>query len=150
MAATEADEPRTQLLVATADRPVPAPPRPTQRPTPPPEERTGSTATQTETSAESRPRKLVAWPPETSGHTVVLVSLPASAGRAQATRIARRALRAGLPDVGFLDSSQYASLHPDYYVVFSGIYESADDAASALAQAQQLGFPRAYTRQIVS
>ena len=30
--------------------------------------------------------------------------------------------RHGLPQVGVLDSSAYASLHPGYYVVFSGVY----------------------------
>jgi hypothetical protein len=49
-----------------------------------------------------------------------------------------------------LDSSEYASLHPGYHVVFSGVYESVDDAASALAVAQRIGYERAYTRQIVS
>ena len=34
----------------------------------------------------------------------------------------------GLPAVGVLDSSQYASLQPGYFVVFSGIYDSQAEA----------------------
>ena len=52
--------------------------------------------------------------------------------------------------MGFLDSSKITSLHPGYLVVFSGVYESADDAQSALQQAVKKGFRKAYTRQIVS
>ena len=66
-----------------------------------------------------------------------------------ALQLARKAIRAGLLDVGVLDSGRYTSLHPGYYVVFSGVYESADDAQSALAAAVG-GYKRAYTRQIVS
>ena len=46
-------------------------------------------------------------------------------GRAAAVARARaRRRRRGLPRVGVLVSSQYSSLHPGYYVVFSGIYST--------------------------
>ena len=150
--ATEDAETRPLALVATFDRPAPPKERARQATsTPAPAERprrTGGPST-TQTKPRRKP-VLVEWPTGQSAYTVVLASLPSTAGAARARRIARRASRAGLPDVGFLDSSKYPSLHPGYFVIFTGVYESADDAASALGEAHRLGFPRAYTRQIVA
>jgi hypothetical protein len=50
--------------------------------------------------------------------------------------------------VGVLDSSRYASLHPDYYVVFTGVFDTEVEAASALQRARAV-FPGAYQREIV-
>jgi hypothetical protein len=94
------------------------------------------------------PNQLVAWPARTNGYTVVLNSVPTSSGRAQAVRLARAALHAGLKDVGVLDSSRYSSLHPGYYVVFSGIFKSQAAAQTTLANAQSSGYPSAYARSI--
>jgi hypothetical protein len=101
--------------------------------------------------ASSRPRPadaLTAWPAGQSGYTVVLESIPVSAGRPLAVSRARSAARSGLPQVGVLDSSRYSSLHPGYYVVFSGIYDSAAEAARNRSQALAEGYPVAYPRQI--
>jgi hypothetical protein len=79
----------------------------------------------------------------------VLESIPASSdGRTLAIERARSAARAGLPSVGVLQSSRYSSLHPGYYVVFSGIYSSNGQASGALAAANAKGFSAAYVRQI--
>jgi hypothetical protein len=94
------------------------------------------------------PNQLVAWPPGTNGYTVVLNSVPTSSGRAQAVRLAKAALHAGLKEVGVLDSSRYSSLHPGYYVVFSGIFKSQAGAQTTLANAQSSGYPSAYARSI--
>jgi hypothetical protein len=94
------------------------------------------------------PNQLVAWPPRTNGYTVVLNSVPTSSGRAQAVRLAKAALHAGLKEVGVLDSSRYSSLHPGYYVVFSGIFRSQAGAQTTLANAQSSGYPSAYARSI--
>jgi hypothetical protein len=90
---------------------------------------------------------LTTWP-STDGYTVILQSLPAGAGRANAVRTARQALSAGLPQVGVLDSAQYSSLHPGYFVVFSGVYTTNAEASAHAAQAQQGGFRAAYVRPI--
>jgi len=83
------------------------------------------------------------------GLAVVLESIPASSsGRALALERARSASRAGLPQVGVLDSSLYSSLHPGYAVVFSGIYDSREEADRAQAAANAKGFSAAYVRQI--
>ena len=79
---------------------------------------------------------------------MVLQSIPSSAGRALAVSRARDASRAGLLQVGVLDSSQYSSLHPGYYVVFSGIYDSRAEADRARSNAVGKGFELAYAREI--
>ena len=101
------------------------------------------------TTTAPRPGALTAWPAGQSGYTVVLESIPASGnGRALALARARAASKAGLLQVGVLDSSLYSSLHPGYSVVFSGIYDSRGQADQALAAANAKGFSAAYVRQI--
>ena len=93
---------------------------------------------------------LTEWPPGQNGWTIVLASVPQSSGMAAAKREANKAVSGGLSEVGVLNSSDFSSLHSGYFVVFSGVYESADDAQSALQQAVKKGYAKAYTRQIVS
>jgi hypothetical protein len=101
------------------------------------------------TPATPRSKVLTDWPTSrSSGYTIVLASLPATAGRAQAVALARKALSSGLTQVGILDSKRFASLHPGYFVVFSGIFDSASAAAAALSQAHANGFSAAYSRQV--
>jgi cell division septation protein DedD len=146
IAATGDQSSGVNVVVATSDRPVPAKPSPRQATsTPTPAERR-----QTTTAPARKPGTLVQWPFGRTAYTVVLSSFPSAAGERTASQLARKASRAGLLDVGFLDSSKITSLHPGYFVVFSGVYESADDAQSALQQAVKKGFKKAYTRQIVS
>jgi hypothetical protein len=94
------------------------------------------------------PNALTAWPANKSGYTLVLVSLPLSGGRPAAVARARQAKAAGLKDVGVLVSSQYSSLHPGYYVVFSGIYGSPAEASAAVGGAHTRGFPGAYQARV--
>ncbi|MDQ5821452.1 MAG: zinc ribbon domain-containing protein [Actinomycetota bacterium] len=111
----------------------------------------GSTTIETETTATTPPpptNRVVAWPAGRSGYTVVLNSLPTTAGRAQAVEEARRAIRAGLQDVGVLESSDFPTLHPGYYVVFAGFYGSSIQATNAVSAARDAGFPSPYPRQI--
>jgi len=100
------------------------------------------------TTTAPRPGALTAWPAGQSGFTVVLESIPTSGGRTLAVERARAASRAGLPRVGVLDSRRYSSLHPGYYVVFSGIYSSRPEADRARTAALAKGFGAAYTREI--
>ena len=90
----------------------------------------------------------ITWPAGRRGWTIVLVSLPQNGGRPAADAKAVSARSSGLRRVGILDSSRYASLHPGYYVVFQGVYESEADAASSLQRARAV-FPAAYQRAIV-
>jgi cell division septation protein DedD len=125
-----------------------APTRPATTATAP----TGPSATATGTTAPRPPApppaagpQLTAWPAGKSGWTVILVS---ALDRGAATDAARRALRSGLTDVGVLDSSRYSTLHPGYFVVFSGTYDSESETHSALATARSKGYLSAYSRRI--
>jgi hypothetical protein len=89
------------------------------------------------------------WPAgRLSGWTIVLISYPTTGGRTAALSTATRAAQAGLPQVGVLQSANFSSLHPGYFVVFSGIYGTKSQADAALATARAGGFAGAYSRQI--
>lgn len=92
--------------------------------------------------------RLVSWPEGTRGWTVVLESLPQGGGRAAATAKAKEAAEAGLTEVGVLESSRYSSLHPGYFVVFSGVYDARGQAEQGVSQARGRGFQSAYAREI--
>ena len=140
IAATEPAPTVQPVPTATAFQPTTAP---TTGPT------TAETATTpTTTTRSAGPSAPIEWPADRSGHTVVIASAPTTTGRDAALRLARAALRAGLPNVGVLDSSDFASLRPGYYVVFSGVYTTVDGALAAVETAQARGYPRAYEREI--
>jgi hypothetical protein len=90
----------------------------------------------------------IRWPLGLDGWTVVLGSSPAAHGQTKPLAFAAGAARHGLPQVGVLDSSAFASLHPGYYVVFSGVYGAAGDAQVALATARARGFGGAYVLRV--
>jgi hypothetical protein len=121
-----------QPPVSTVSTTIPAPPeQPTTQTRPKPPAARGST--------------LFTWPSgRRSGYTVVLDSVPTSSGRAHAIAQAKRAIAAGLTNVGILDSSAYPSLHAGYFVVFSGVYGGNSDAQSAATSAHANGYPDAY------
>jgi hypothetical protein len=116
-----------------------------------PTQPTTTAATESETTPtaiEPPPEpQLVDWPPSQNGYTIVIASLPASGGRAQAIRKAREALASDLPEVGVISSGEFSSLHPGYYVVFSGIYADQRAALRGIGRVQGL-YPAAYMRQI--
>jgi hypothetical protein len=47
-----------------------------------------------------------------------------------------------------LFSSDYSSLRPGWWAVFSGVYDSDAEARAALPRAQSSGFPSAYPRRV--
>jgi hypothetical protein len=98
--------------------------------------------------APPNPNALAVWPAGESGYTDVLESLPVQGGRAAAIARARQAKRSGLKQVGVLTSSEYSSLHPNYYVVFSGIYRTQAEATAALAAIQAKGIRGAYQARV--
>ena len=69
----------------------------------------------------------------------MLVSYPKTTG-ASALDKAAAAAKAGLAQVGVLDSSRFASLQPGYFVVFTGIYGSQTDADTAVPTVRAAGF----------
>jgi hypothetical protein len=86
--------------------------------------------------ATTGPTTLRSWP-RRDGYTIVLAALPTTVGAEAARARALAAVQAGTPRVGVLASSRYASLHPGYWIVFSGVYGSLDEALAALPQAAQ-------------
>jgi hypothetical protein len=88
------------------------------------------------------------WPPGKKGFTVVLKSVPTSNGRGGAENAANKAKTNGLPQVGILNSSDYSSMNPGYYVTFTGIYDTESQANAALPNARSKGFPTAYVRKV--
>jgi hypothetical protein len=90
----------------------------------------------------------VTWPPNKDGFTVVLKSVPTSNGRSQAEAAANRARTNGLSQVGILNSSDFSSMNPGYYVTFTGIYDTESQANAALPNARSRGFPTAYVREV--
>lgn len=133
----------------------------TAGPPPPPETDTSTVPTETAptesvpTATEPAPipppppsTELIEWPAGQNGWTIVLSSSPQSSGRAAAAREGRAAIDAGLTDVGVLNSDEFASLHPGFFVVFTGIYSSESEARGALDAAKAFE-PQAYARQII-
>jgi len=104
--------------------------------TAPPPPTTGATAT-----------TLTEWT-VADGYTLVLASVPRANGRASAVQIAKRAIAAGLPAVGVLDTKDFSGLQAGYFVVFTGVYTSNSDAAAHITQAETAGFTAPYARRI--
>jgi hypothetical protein len=137
-------------LVRTLERPSTEP----QRQAPPEPTITAPTTTTATTGTTQRkpppPRKaaLVFWPATKSGWTIVLDSVPAANGRTGAVAEARQAARLGMTEVGVLDSSRFSSLHPGYFVVFAGIYDTEAEAQSHVIEAHRHGYRGPYPRPI--
>ena len=131
IAATHNDKTRGSPAVVALSPLPPAPAAPPRSPAP----------------KKNRPaEKLISWPAG-NGYTIVLATLPLPGGARAARAKALAALRDGLRDVGVLVSSSYPSLQPGYYVVFSGVYVSLEEAQSDLDTAKS-SFPGAYARPI--
>jgi hypothetical protein len=100
----------------------------------------GGFATAPESTSDESPGAasgVAEWPAGEDGWTIALVSLPQTGGRPAALARARAARAKKLPQVGILDSSRYASLHPGYWIVFSGVYSTEAEATSALETARR-------------
>ena len=133
----------SETVVATS--PVvtapPAPPAAQTQPT------STATATTTPAPAPAPPKQLTEWPAR-DGYTVVLASIPArGAGLDEARSKVKTARTGGVRDVGILVSSRFSSLHPGYYVVFAGVFDSLEEAQTA-ANRLTGRYPNAYARQI--
>lgn len=90
------------------------------------------------------------WPAGESGWAVILASKAVDRFTlADAEGIAEEARVAGVPLVGVLDSSNYPSLNPGYWAVFSGPYPTRAEAEAELATVRSLGFADAYPREVI-
>jgi cell division septation protein DedD len=130
----------TRTIVAISPV-VTAPPAPPVTPT------TTTTAAPPAPTPKPAPTGPIDWPAR-NGFTIVLASIPArGGGRQDAEAKAKDALRRGLREVGILTSGRYASLHPGYFVVFSGVYDTLDEAQTAARRASAR-YPNVYAREI--
>jgi hypothetical protein len=133
---TSASDGRTLVAISPVRTAPPAPP---------------VTPTTTPAAAKPRPRSRASGPidwPARDGFTIVIASIPArGTGRADAEAKAKLATSRGLRKVGVLVSDRFASLHPGYYVVFSGVYDSLEEAQTAAVRVVSR-FPNAYAREI--
>ena len=121
------------------------PPTTTTTPTQPTTTTQPTTSTQPTTTT---PGTIISWPAGTDGYTVVLKSTPTAQGRGPADAAAQQAINAGLRQVGVLNSSDYSSMNPGYYVTFTGVYTTESQAQAALPNARSKGFPTAYVRRV--
>jgi hypothetical protein len=110
---------------------VPGTPTPAPTTAPP-----AATATVTPSGTPTPPPAPAAgleeWP---EGRTAWTVILNSSGTRDDAERLAGELAAKGVPDLGILDSDDFESLGPDSFVVFSGQYDTeqqADDRLAAL------------------
>ena len=133
-------------LTVTDDGSTLTAPEPTEPTTTAPATTTAPTTTTAKPPAN--PAAMV-WPRDRRGWTIVLLSLPQSNGLPGANAKAGQLRRDGLRRVGVLDSDRYASLHPGYYVIFTGIFDSEAEAASALQRARAVCDCTAYQREII-
>jgi hypothetical protein len=140
---TSASDGRTLVAISPVRTAPPAPPvtpttTPAATPSPP-------------AAPKPRPRSRASGPidwPARDGFTIVIASIPArGTGRADAEAKAKLATSRGLRKVGVLVSDRFASLHPGYYVVFSGVYDSLEEAQTAAVRVVSR-FPNAYAREI--
>jgi hypothetical protein len=127
---------------------IPPPPTTTTAPTTTTTTTTTTLPTTTTSPTTTTNGSLISWPAGTDGYTGVLKSTPTSQGRGPAEAAGQEALDAGLTQVGILDSSDYSSLNPGYYVTFTGVYTTQAQAEGALPNARSKGFPTAYVRRV--
>ena len=89
------------------------------------------------------------WPVGQTGWAVILASKSqAQFQETDAQAIADQAATAGVPMTGVLDSSQFPSLNPGYWAVFSGPYSTKAEAQAAATTIQGQGYADAYARQV--
>jgi cell division septation protein DedD len=107
---------------------------------------TSTPATTSTPAATSTPGTTIAsWPAGVTGFTVVLGVLPGkAAANASAIKLAATGITAGV-----LDSSNYSSMRPGDWVVFSGTYTTKTQADAAASSLQAKGQPSAYAFSVV-
>jgi hypothetical protein len=73
--------------------------------------------------------------------------LQSATSRSSADSKARQAVRRGIP-AGVLNSSDYSTLNPGYWVVFAGQFDSSSEARRAAERYAAQGFGGGYPRLV--
>jgi hypothetical protein len=121
---------------------APAPSATPKAPATPPAATTPKPATTANAPAAAT---IASWRAGVTGYTVVVDVIPAkAAAKARATAVAA----AGIP-VGLLYSSDYSSMRPGDWIVFSGTYTTRAQADAAATRLQAKGEPGAYAFSVV-
>ena len=129
--------PATRASPATAANAPPAAASGTVGTTTPPAAKTTATASTT--------AAITSWPAGVTGFTVVLGVIP---DKAAATASATKIAAAGIP-VGLLYSSDYSSMSPGDWIVFSGTYSTSALASAAATALKAKGQTSAYAFSVV-
>lgn len=110
---------------------------------------TDATSTSTaSTAGSSTDSSLETWPAGESGYTIVIASYAKNVySQDDAEERAVEAQQQGLT-AGVLDSDSFPSLTANLWVVFSGQFDSRDDAEDGLPKVQQAGYQGAYVREV--
>ena len=95
------------------------------------------------TSTSTSTADLGDWPGG-SGYTAML---GAFSSEWRADNFRTEAVENGLP-AGVLYSSDFSSLRPGYWVVFSGKFASSDEASAQASEARSLGYSDSYPRLV--
>lgn len=85
------------------------------------------------------------WPSGTDGWTVIVAGYPT---QERATQRAADLQEDGFSDGGVLFSSDFTSLCPGIYVVFSGVFTSEAKARSRMAELEKSNYAGMYAREI--
>lgn len=115
--------------VDPATQPAPAQPTPaavTPAPTPPPA--SGATPPPASGATPAPTTALAEWPAGTTGWTIVAATVP---DRAAAERRAQEIVAVG-PEAGVVEGDAFAPVRRGSFAVFSGRYESREEAQAAL------------------
>jgi predicted nucleic acid-binding Zn ribbon protein len=137
--------------ISTTPTPSPTPtPTPTFTPTPTPTPtNTGTTNTGTNTgttnTGTTEQPDVASWPAGKTAYTVVLLSLE---DQDAANRAAKRAKAKGLDGVGVLNSDDYSTLNPGFFVVFHRQFRFRDDADKQATRDAREGYDQAYSRRV--
>lgn len=115
---------------------------------------TGLPTASTPTTSTSTSTTTVAfeadWPTGKEGFTIELATLPKDTTDGAAVETAKTDILAkGAPEVGALDSDEFASLPPGNYVLYSGVYDTKADAEAAL-EPLKASFPDAQVVEVAA
>jgi hypothetical protein len=103
-----------------------------------------TTSTPTSTAAEKND-----WPPGKDGYAVLLMSRDSEQfDYAYITQQKATAESKGLTNVGVLNSDDYFTLNPGYWVLYMGPYDTKSQAQAAVSTAVSKGYSDAYVRRV--
>jgi hypothetical protein len=107
-------------------------------------EPTGTTGPQTDTTAETSD-----WPSGRDAFAVILSSDDTEKFTfSSITAKKQQAIGKGFDNAGVLNSDDYFTLNPGYWVLFLGPYSSKSAAQAAQPEARAGGYPDAYVRRV--